>query len=231
MFSSRHPDELRSKTDPLGPRASVGTSKGAAEFGPIVLIAVPYDALPQIGRDFDDILNGKIVLDACNARPGKDNALTLETQANGVGPTSAKYLPGTRLVRAFSAVDATSVEASFGGKGDKLGVPLASNDAEAMKVKAEETGVITAFGKGLSLAESAGESIGIELIRAPFVDPLFDGLDAAGAAGQTDLYYEDVYSRLIAGGKVARLADVSDLRWCEIDAPEDLAQATHLFPE
>src|SRR4029077_4980804 len=41
-------------------------------------------------------------------------------------------------------------------------------DAEAMKVKAEETGIIAAFGKGLSLAESAGESIGIELIRAPF---------------------------------------------------------------
>jgi choline kinase len=104
-------------------------------------------------------------------------------------------------------------------------------DAEAMKVTAEETGVITAFGKALSLAESAGESIGIELIRAPFAEPLFDALDAAGAAGQTDLYYEDVYSGLISGGKVARLADISDLRWCEIDAPEDLAQATHLFPE
>jgi choline kinase len=104
-------------------------------------------------------------------------------------------------------------------------------DAEAMKVRAEESGVIAAFGKGLSLAESAGESIGIELIRAPFCEPLFDALDAAGAAGQTDLYYEDVYSRLIAGGKVARLADVSHLRWCEIDAPEDLAFATQLFPE
>jgi len=104
-------------------------------------------------------------------------------------------------------------------------------DAEAMKVKLGETGAIAAFGKGLSLAESAGESIGIELIRAPFAEPLFDALDAAGAAGQTDLYYEDVYSRLIAGGQVARLTDVSDLRWCEIDSPEDLAQAAKLFPE
>lgn len=103
-------------------------------------------------------------------------------------------------------------------------------DAEAMKVKAEESGVITAFGKGLSLAESAGESIGIELVRAPFVAPLLDALEAAGAAGETDLYYEDVYSRLIAGGKVARLADVSDLRWCEIDSREDLENATRLFP-
>ena len=52
-------------------------------------------------------------------------------------PTSVKLLPGTRLVRAFSAVDATAVEASFKGSADKLGVPLASDDAEAMQVVAQ----------------------------------------------------------------------------------------------
>lgn len=133
MFSSRHPDELRSVTGPLGSRALVGAPKEAAQFGPIVLIAIAYDALPATGREFGDMLNGKIVLDACNAGPGNHNDLTRETQANGVGPTSAKYLPGARLVRAFSAVDATSVEASCSGRGEKLGVPLASDDAEAMK--------------------------------------------------------------------------------------------------
>ena len=46
----------------------------------------------------------------------------------------AKYLPGARLVRAFSAVDATSVEASPAGRGATLGVPLASDDEEALRV-------------------------------------------------------------------------------------------------
>jgi hypothetical protein len=32
-----------------------------------------------------------------------------------------------------SAVDATAIEASFKGGGDKLGVPLASDDPEAMQ--------------------------------------------------------------------------------------------------
>jgi len=41
LFSSRHPDELGSVTRQLGPRASAGTPRQAAEFGPIVLIAVP----------------------------------------------------------------------------------------------------------------------------------------------------------------------------------------------
>jgi predicted dinucleotide-binding enzyme len=134
-FSSRHPEDLISMTRELGRRASVGTPKEAAEFGTVLLFAVPYDALPQVGRDLQDVIQKKIVLDACNARGG--DPLAREAEANGVGPTSAKLLSGTRLVRAFSAVDATAVEASFKGQGDKLGVPLASDDAEAMQVAAQ----------------------------------------------------------------------------------------------
>ena len=57
--------------------------------------------------------------------------------ANGVAQTSAKYLPGTRLVRAFSAVDATAIEASAQRQSGKLGVPLAGDDAKAVEVAAQ----------------------------------------------------------------------------------------------
>jgi len=134
-FSSRHPEELVAMTRELGPRASVGTSREAAEFGTVLLFAVPYEALPDLGRDLREAIRGKIVLDACNA--GRGTELAKETETNGVGPTSAKLLPGTRLVRAFSAVDATAVEASFKKQSEKLGVPLASDDAEAMQVVAQ----------------------------------------------------------------------------------------------
>jgi predicted dinucleotide-binding enzyme len=122
-------------TRELGPRASVGTTREAAEFGTVVLFAVPYDALPEIGRDLKDAIRGKIVLDACNA--GRGTPLAKETETNGVGPTSAKLLPETRLVRAFSAVDATAVETSFKRDSEKLGVPLASDDPEALQVAAQ----------------------------------------------------------------------------------------------
>jgi 8-hydroxy-5-deazaflavin:NADPH oxidoreductase len=134
-FSSRHPDELVSMTRELGPRASVGTPRKAAEFGRVLLFAVPYEALPQLGRDLQEAIRGKIVLDACNARG--ESPLAKETDTNGVGPTSAKLLPETRLVRAFSSVDATAVEASFTRQSEKLGVLLASDDPEAMQVAAE----------------------------------------------------------------------------------------------
>jgi predicted dinucleotide-binding enzyme len=135
MFSSRHPEELASLVRDLGPRASAGTPQQAAKFGTILLFAVPYDALPQLGRDLQPAIRGKIVLDACNAWP--DSPLVREVEANGIGLTSAKLLPGTRLVRAFSAVDATAAEESFKRKSDKLGVPLAGDDGAAVQVAAQ----------------------------------------------------------------------------------------------
>jgi predicted dinucleotide-binding enzyme len=134
LFSSRHPDELVSMTRQLGPRASAGTPRQAAEFGPVVLIAVPYGALPQLGRELQEVLRGKIVLDASNPAPGSEDALAREAMANGVAQTSAKYLPGTRLVRAFSAVDASAVAASAGRQSGKLAVPVAGDDAQAVQV-------------------------------------------------------------------------------------------------
>jgi hypothetical protein len=137
LFSSRHPEELAAMTRQLGPRASAGTPRQAAEFGSVVLVAVPYEALPELGRELQDVLRGKIVLDASNPPPGSENALTKEAMAAGVGQTSAKYLPGTRLVRAFSAVDASAVAASAGRQTGKLGVPVAGDDAEAVQVAAQ----------------------------------------------------------------------------------------------
>jgi choline kinase len=102
-------------------------------------------------------------------------------------------------------------------------------DAEAMKVVVASN-VIRRFGKDVPLAESHGESIGIERIDAAASKKLFDALDARVAAGVTNLYYEDVYSQLIAQGQlVAELADVSGLRWTEVDTFEDLETARRLF--
>jgi choline kinase len=104
-------------------------------------------------------------------------------------------------------------------------------DAEAMKVRLQEGGLrVAAFGKGIPLADSGGESIGIEHVTAAASAVLFDGLDRARRLGETHLYYEDVYSRLIDDGLEVGVADVSGLRWCEVDSAEDLAYAARLFP-
>lgn len=98
---------------------------------------------------------------------------------------------------------------------------------EEMKVLAEGTR-IRAFGKKLDPRSSAGESIGIERVGASMVSSLFDALSRARDAGRTELYYEDVYGELVAGGLDAELVDVTDLAWTEIDTPDDLARARAL---
>lgn len=132
LFSTRHPEELIAMTKPLGPRATVGIPAEAAAFGTVILIAVPYAALEATGRDLQTQLAGKVVLDACNPAPGHPSA-----DSESVGALSIKALPGVRLVRAFSAVDATAVEASFDRKQATLGVPLAGDDAEAVQIAAQ----------------------------------------------------------------------------------------------
>ncbi|MEO7198714.1 MAG: NAD(P)-binding domain-containing protein, partial [Dokdonella sp.] len=104
MFSSRHPEELKELVAGLGPLASAGTVAQAIAFGGLLFIAVPYGALPGLGQQYGDALKGKIVLDACNAVGGRDGAIAEEVERDGIGVTSQKYLPGTRLVRAFNTM-------------------------------------------------------------------------------------------------------------------------------
>jgi len=104
-------------------------------------------------------------------------------------------------------------------------------DAEAMKVRVD-LGRIVAFGKGLPLDASSGETIGIERVDRSISGILFDALAAAQRAGRTNLYYEDVYSELVQSGRFeAGAIDVSDLPWTEVDDFDDLERARALQNE
>ncbi|MCP5472373.1 MAG: NADPH-dependent F420 reductase [Steroidobacteraceae bacterium] len=136
MFSSRHPEQLASRIRGLGPRASVGQPKAAAEFGTVLLLAIPFEALPQVGRELRSAYRDKIVLDATNPWGASRSDVYREAREFGVAQTVAKYMPGARLARAFSAVDATVVETSATRSAGRIGMPIASDDAAAMQVAA-----------------------------------------------------------------------------------------------
>jgi len=136
MFSSRHPEELKDLVASLGPQAQAGTVDQAIAFGNVVLLTVPYGAVPQIGRDYAAQLNGKIVLDTCNAVAARDGAVADEVEANGIGVTSQKYLPGTRVVRAFNTMSYKIFASEANRPDPKLAVPIAGDDEEAVRVAA-----------------------------------------------------------------------------------------------
>jgi len=137
LFSSRHPEELKDLVAGLGERAQAGTVEQAIAFGDVVFIAVPYKALPQVGSDYGAALKGKIVLDACNSTVMRDGAeLTDEVNKNGIGVTSQKYLPGTRLVRAFNSMSVKNFQREANRADPKMAIPIAGDDPQAMQVAA-----------------------------------------------------------------------------------------------
>lgn len=134
FFSSRNPSELTTLVEQAGGRARAGTPREAAEFGDVVIIGVPYGALPEVGRDYGPLLAGKIVIDMGNPREDRDGPMARDALEKGTGVASAEYLPGARLVRAFNAISFVMVREQSHREGERIGVPVAADDPEAVAV-------------------------------------------------------------------------------------------------
>ena len=132
LFSSRNPEGLKKMVDELGPLARAGTVGEALAFGDAILIAVPYGAYPQIGKDYAKELAGKIVLDAGNAVLSRDGEISKEAREIGIGATSKKYLPKARIVRAFNTLNYRVVAQNANRAGERMAIPIAGDDKEAL---------------------------------------------------------------------------------------------------
>ena len=136
FFSSRNPDNLKPLVARVGPRSRAGTPKEAIAFADVVFLGVPYSSMPQIGQDYAAALKGKIVLDAGNPNPRRDGALAEAAVAKGAGVATAEHLPGARIVRAFNQLNNKVFLSQAHRAGDKVAVPLAGDDKEALAVAA-----------------------------------------------------------------------------------------------
>ena len=136
LVSSRHPDELQGLVTSLGPKARAGTPREAALFGDVVLISVPYAALPQVGKDLQNELKSKVVLDTGNPYPERDGEMAEEARRKGTGVASAEFLPGVRLVRAFNAISYRNLRSEARRSGELVGIPIAADDQKALDVAA-----------------------------------------------------------------------------------------------
>jgi predicted dinucleotide-binding enzyme len=136
MFSSRHIKHDQSLAADLGEGARAGTPREAAAFGDVLLVAVPYGALPDVGKDLAQQIKGKVVLDACNPFPGRDGEIANCAREKGAGLASAELLPGARIVRAFNAIGAARMGSTYQEPG-RIGMPIAGDDAEAIAVASD----------------------------------------------------------------------------------------------
>jgi predicted dinucleotide-binding enzyme len=133
MFSSRHLEHDQSLAAELGDGARAGTPSEAAAFGDVLLVSVPYGALPDVGKDLADEIEGKVLIDACNPFPNRDGEIANWAREKGAGLASAELLPGARIVRAFNAIGAASMGSAYQQPG-VIGMPIAGDDAQAVEV-------------------------------------------------------------------------------------------------
>jgi predicted dinucleotide-binding enzyme len=133
MFSSRNLDDDKALAAKVGANAKAGTPEQAAQFGEVILFAVPYRALPDLGKTLAPHLKGKVVLDACNPFPQRDGEIANWAREKGAGLASAELLPGARIVRAFNAIGAANMGSAHESPG-RIGMPIAADDAGAIEV-------------------------------------------------------------------------------------------------
>ena len=131
MFSSRNLENDKALAARIGANASAGTPEQAAAFGDVLIFAVPYRALPDLGKRLAQQIKDKVVIDACNPYPSRDGEIATWAREKGAGLASAELLAGARIVRAFNAVGAARMGVAHETPG-RFGMPIASDDGQAI---------------------------------------------------------------------------------------------------
>ncbi len=135
LSNSRGPRTLASSAAAI--RARIGTVAEAASFGDIVLLAVPFYAI----SDLDPApFEGKIVMDACNYYPGRDDPVPeLDSGAQTTSGLVQQRLVGSRVVKAWNAILERDIEKDAAPDGQKAwrALPIAGDDGAAKRTVAE----------------------------------------------------------------------------------------------
>jgi 8-hydroxy-5-deazaflavin:NADPH oxidoreductase len=133
MFSSLDLEHDKQLAAEIGANARAGTPREAAAFGDVLMISVPYKALPAVGKDLGALLKNKIVIDTCNPFEARDGDIGVWARKKGAGLASAELLPGARIVRAFNAIGAARMGEAYQNPG-KVGMPIAGEDKQAIEI-------------------------------------------------------------------------------------------------
>jgi hypothetical protein len=122
----------------MGSLAKAGTVGEALDFGEVILVAVPYKAIPELAKDYGEKFVGKVVIDPANAVARRDGEeLLAETKEKGIGITTESYLKGSHVVRAFNSMGYTNFAKEAHRAGDLMAIPMAGDDPRALEVASQ----------------------------------------------------------------------------------------------
>jgi NADPH-dependent F420 reductase len=114
----------------IGARAA-SSNTDAARDADVIVLAVPYAAIPQVRSEIASEADGKVVIDVVN--PLKPDASGLATDGESCAEGLQADLPGARVVKAFNSVFA-SMQANPRSDGEQLDGFYAGDDPDAKAV-------------------------------------------------------------------------------------------------
>jgi predicted dinucleotide-binding enzyme len=136
---ARDTARLDALAEEIGERASVGTPAEAAEFGEVVVFAVPWDTIDQALSEAGS-LDGKIVIDTTN-QYGSER---LPPEGQTAAQWNAGRMPGARYTKSFNTLtSAFQAEAAGRPEADRVVQWVCGDDADA---KATVIGLIADAG-------------------------------------------------------------------------------------
>jgi 8-hydroxy-5-deazaflavin:NADPH oxidoreductase len=130
---ARDRGRLESLAAAIGDRASVGTPSEAAEFGEVVVFAVPWDLIDQALSEAGS-LDGKIVIDTTN-QYGSER---LPPEGQTAAQWNAARMPGARYTKSFNTLTSGfQAEAADRPEADWVVQWVCGDDSEAKAIVAQ----------------------------------------------------------------------------------------------
>jgi 8-hydroxy-5-deazaflavin:NADPH oxidoreductase len=143
LSNSQGPDSLADLVSELGPRASEATPAEAAAAGDFAIVAIPITTIDQVPVE---PLAGKVVIATINYFPQRLGHIAEIDDGTTTAPGLLQtHLPASKVVRAFSMIDAADMSGDGHPEGDpnRRALALAGDDPAAKELVA---GLYNEFG-------------------------------------------------------------------------------------
>jgi predicted dinucleotide-binding enzyme len=170
-----NPDDARALAGELGDSATANDSPS----GEIIILALPYEALPDAIEQYSDELAGKVVVDIANpAEWSTMDRLVTPPDSSSAEETAKRVPEGTRVLKAFNTTFAGTLVAGEVA-GQDLEVLIAGDDegAKQMLASVVEAGGLRPLDVGPLKRARQLEQVG--LFHMAIQDPLGSGFGSA----------------------------------------------------
>jgi predicted dinucleotide-binding enzyme len=180
LSGSGAPGTLGELAGELGIKARAATPGQAAEAGDFAIVATPIAAVASIPVE---PLRGKVVIATINYFPQRDGHIAeIDNGTVTVPGVLQRHLPGSKVVRAFSMLDAADMSGDGHPAGDpkRRAIAIAGDDAAAKELV---SGLVGEFGFDVVDLGGLAESWRVDPGHRGFVTRQTAGELRANAAG------------------------------------------------